>query len=136
MVEAEERREAAPVSRIFLSHSSRDNAWAIQLRDWLAGNGWDDVFLDLDPAAGLAPGERWQNALKAAADRCEAVLFLISPNWLASNWCLSEFLLAKQLGKRLFPLLIGARRSAPCRAKLRPIIRRSISLAIRRAGDG
>jgi hypothetical protein len=58
------------MSRIFISHSSRDNARAIEVRDWLATNGWDDVFLDLDPVAGLAPGERWQNALKTAADRC------------------------------------------------------------------
>jgi hypothetical protein len=56
---------------------------------------------------GLAASERWQNALKAAADRCEAVLFLISPNWLNSRWCLAEFLLAKQLGKRLFPIITG-----------------------------
>jgi hypothetical protein len=72
----------------------------------VASNGWDDVFLDVDLSDGLAPGEHWQNALKAAADRCEAVLFLISPNRLSSAWCLSEFLLAKQLCKRLFPLLI------------------------------
>jgi WD40 repeat protein len=94
------------MSRIFISHSSRDNVRALELRNWLASNGWDDVFLDVDLSDGLAPGEHWQNALKAAADRCEAVLFLISPNWLSSAWCLSEFLLAKQLGKRLFPLLI------------------------------
>jgi WD40 repeat protein len=95
------------MSRIFISHSSRDDKRAIEVRDWLVANGWDDVFLDLDPVRGLAPGERWQNALKAAADRCEAVLFLISLNWLNSRWCLSEYLLAKQLGKRLFPVLIG-----------------------------
>jgi WD40 repeat protein len=95
------------MSRIFLSHSSNDNDSAVALRDWLAAQGWNDVFLDLDPVLGLAPGERWQNALKLAADRCEAVLFLISPNWLSSRWCLSEFLLAKQLGKRLFPIIVG-----------------------------
>jgi hypothetical protein len=94
------------MSRIFISHSSHDNERASEVRDWLVANGWDDVFRDLDPVRGLAPGERWQNALKAAADRCEAVLFLISPNWLNSRWCYSGFLLAKQLGKRLFPLLI------------------------------
>ena len=75
------------MSRIFISHSSHDNKSAIELRDWLVANGWDDVFLDLDPVRGLAPGERWQNALKAAADRCEAVLFLVSLNWLNSRWC-------------------------------------------------
>src|ERR1700757_4185596 len=95
------------MSRIFISHSSLDNKAAESTRDWLVENGWSDIFLDLDPVRGLAPGERWQNALKLAADRCEAVLFLISPNWLSSRWCLSEFLLAKQLGKRLFPIIVG-----------------------------
>jgi WD40 repeat protein len=45
-------------------------------------------------------------ALKAAADRCEAVLCLVSPAWLASKWCLAEFLLAKSLHKRIFGLVI------------------------------
>ncbi|TIP29591.1 MAG: toll/interleukin-1 receptor domain-containing protein [Mesorhizobium sp.] len=94
------------MSRIFVSHSSRDGPRAVEVRDWLVANGWDDVFLDLDPVRGLAPGERWQNALRAAADRCEAVVFLISLDWLNSRWCLSEYLLAKQLGKRLFPVII------------------------------
>ncbi|WP_287342004.1 toll/interleukin-1 receptor domain-containing protein [Mesorhizobium sp.] len=79
---------------------------AVEVRDWLVSNGWDDVFLDLDAVRGLAPGERWQNALRAAADRCDAVVFLISLDWLNSRWCLSEYLLAKQLGKRLFPVII------------------------------
>jgi hypothetical protein len=38
---------------------------------------WDDVFPDLDPVRGLAPCERWQKALKAAADRCEALRALL-----------------------------------------------------------
>ena len=41
------------MSRIFLSHSSRDDFEAIALGDWLAAEGWDDVFLDLDPRRGL-----------------------------------------------------------------------------------
>ena len=52
------------------------------------------------------PGVRWQQALKAAADRCEAVLFLVSPAWLDSKWCLAEFLLAKSLHKCIFGLMI------------------------------
>jgi hypothetical protein len=94
------------VARLFISHASANNAVAIALRDWLAEQGFDDVFLDIDPNRGLAAGERWQEALKAAADHCEAVLFLISPAWLASKWCLAEFLLANQLYKRIFGLTI------------------------------
>ena len=96
------------MSKIFISHSSLNNAQALALAQWLEENGWGDYFLDITPARGLSPGERWQEALKAAADRCEAVLFLISPAWRDSRWCLAEFLLAKQLGKPIFGALIEA----------------------------
>ena len=94
------------MSQLFLSHSSRNNAEAVALRDWLARQGWDDVFLDIDPNAGIAPGERWERALNRAANRCEAVLFLVSRAWLASGWCLKEFDLAHKLSKRMFGVLI------------------------------
>lgn len=68
---------------------------------------WDDTFLDLDPERGLKAGERWQEALKRAAERCELVVFLVSPPWAASKWCLAEFLLAKSLNKRIFAAVIS-----------------------------
>ena len=94
------------MSRIFLSHSSSDNAEAVALRDWLRREGWDDIFLDLDPDRGIVAGERWERALNQAAHRCEAVLFLVSRIWLASGWCLKEFNLAHRLNKRMFGVLI------------------------------
>jgi WD40 repeat protein len=48
------------MARIFISHSSANNAEAVALRDWLAGEGWDDVFLDLDPERGIVACERWE----------------------------------------------------------------------------
>ena len=94
------------MSSIFLSHSSADNFEAIALRDWLAAEGWDDVFLDLDPERGIAAGERWERALHEAATRCEAVIFLVSAHWLASGWCLKEYNLARALNKKLFAVII------------------------------
>jgi len=94
------------MSRIFLSHSSKNNAEAKALADWLAARGFDDVFLDLDPQRGIAAGERWERALNQAAQRCEAVLFLVSEAWLDSDWCLKEFNLAHRLNKCLFGVLI------------------------------
>jgi TIR domain-containing protein len=94
------------MSRIFPSHSSKDNFEAVALRDWLAREGWDDVFLDLDPERGIAAGERWERALHEHANRCEAVIFLVSTNWLASGWCLREYALARvafAVGRRLIP---------------------------------
>lgn len=43
------------MSRIFLSHSSTNNAEAVVLFDWLEREGWkDEIFLDLDPTRGIA----------------------------------------------------------------------------------
>ena len=94
------------MSRIFLSHSSTDNGAAVALRDWLKEEGWDDVFLDVDPERGIAAGERRERKLYESAQRCEAVLFLVSKAWLASSWCLREFDLAHRLNRRLFGVLI------------------------------
>jgi TIR domain len=99
------------MSRIFLSHSSCDNLAAIALRNWLASEGWDDVFLDIDPYRGMAAGERWERALHESANRCEAVLFLVSANWLASGWCLKEYTLARALNKKLIALVIDLGKS-------------------------
>jgi len=74
--------------------------------DWRVGEGCDGMFLDLDPERGIAAGERWERALKEAARRCEAVLFLTSKAWLGSAWCKNEMSLARRLNKRLFGILI------------------------------
>lgn len=104
------------MGRIFISHSSRDNAAATAMRDWLASEGWQDVFLDLDPTLGLAPGQRWREELRKAGEQCAAVIVLVSPEWAASKWCLTEFLFAAQLGKEIFPILI-----APCPIEALPV---------------
>jgi hypothetical protein len=58
------------MSRLFISHSSANNAEVVAIRDWLMREGWNEVFLDLDPARGIAAGERWERALNEAASRC------------------------------------------------------------------
>ena len=80
------------MSRLFISHANADNAAAAALHLWLREQGFDEVFLDIDAERGVVPGERWREALKTAAHRCEAVLCLVSPAWLGSEWCQAEFL--------------------------------------------
>lgn len=92
---------------LFISHSSQNNTEAVAVRDWLRSQGYGEIFLDLDPQQGLAPGERWQSELKKAGETCAAVIVLISPQWAASSWCRTEFLVASQLGKCIFPVLIA-----------------------------
>lgn len=109
------------MARIFISHSSKNDDWAIAQRDWLVREGWsgpDDIFLDLDPGRGIAAGQRWVHALEDAVTRCEAVLLVVSKEWLASKWCGDEYQLAKELNKKLFALLIDdLSRDRPCRIR-------------------
>ncbi|MBD1543601.1 TIR domain-containing protein [Arthrobacter sp. IA7] len=100
------------MSRIFLSHSSRDTRQAIALKRWLADQDpalAQEIFLDLDPVTGIAPGERWKEALLRANERCEAVICLLSAAWEDSRECVAEYRTAENLGKlilcaRLEPL--------------------------------
>lgn len=91
---------------IFISHSGRrDIDQAIKVRDWLASRGWHKVFWDLDPGSDLATTQRWQEAL--ADEKSAVVIVLLSPDWIVSPRCQSEFLVAKQLAKPILPLLIA-----------------------------
>lgn len=94
------------MARLFISHSSADNAAALALGQWLQGQGWSDFFLDFETERGIAPGERWMAALAGAVERCEAVLFVVSPAWQASKFCFAEFFQARTLGKRLFGVIV------------------------------
>ncbi|MFC9333024.1 TIR domain-containing protein [Arthrobacter sp. NPDC057009] len=100
------------MSRVFLSHSSRDTRQAVALKQWLVEQDpglAEEIFLDLDPVTGIAPGERWKEALLRANERCEVVICLLSTSWEDSRECMAEYRTAENLGKlilcaRLEPL--------------------------------
>jgi WD40 repeat protein len=93
--------------RLFISYSSDERAEALAVQSWLEQNGWEnDVFVDVDPQHGLTGGEAWRTALREAAGRCEAVILLLSPAWLASKPCWNEFQLAEKYGKPCIPVRV------------------------------
>ena len=92
------------MSRIFLSHSSADNRQAVALVQWLCEVRPElatEIFIDVGAETGLRPGQQWQEALRRASDRCEAVICLLSRNWASSDYCRLEYLLAENLGKQI-----------------------------------
>jgi TIR domain len=92
------------VSRIFVSHSGKDNRQAVALRAWLVAQDpalANEIFLDTDPYTGLKPGVRWKNELVSANSRCEAVICLLSINWESSAECLAEYRTAENMGKQI-----------------------------------
>jgi WD40 repeat protein len=99
------------VSRVFLSHSSRDVVEALALKAWLerAEPGLvGEIFLDLDPDTGIPAGVRWKEALRKANERCEAVICLLSAHWDSSPECKVEYRAAEDRGKPIFPVRLEA----------------------------
>ncbi len=99
------------MSRIFLSHSSRDSRAAIALKRWLTEQRPElvnEIFLDIDQETGLRLGEHWGSQLVTSNARCEYLICLLSQHWLASRECQVEYRTAEGFGK----LIVVARLEA------------------------
>lgn len=95
---------------VFISYSHKDEKWKDRLRPHLgaleqAGRVivWDDRKID--------PGGEWFNEIKCIMDRAAVTVSLISPDYLASNFCVKieiPYLLERQKSTGMFflPLLI------------------------------
>jgi len=90
------------LTAIFISHRSSDNADAKQLKAWLAGLGFERLFLDFDPMDGIPAGVDWEERIYKELRRCEALLIVLTPAWLASPWCGAERAIAREKGKKIF----------------------------------
>jgi TIR domain len=98
------------VPRLFISHSGRDNVYALAFHRWLAANGCEDVFVDLHD---IGAGERCRDTLSKANARCEAIVLLASPDSLDSIECQKELELAEALGKEIITAIIRSRQGRP-----------------------
>ncbi|MGH8475066.1 MAG: TIR domain-containing protein, partial [Methylococcales bacterium] len=100
------------MSAIFISHSSADNAEAVEMKAWLEAQGHTSLFLDFDPEAGIKGGTSWERTLYRQLRQCQAVIALLSPEWLASKWCFAELVQARERDKAIFPVKVR-----PCEAR-------------------
>jgi WD40 repeat protein len=104
------------MARVFISHSSVDNATAGDLKTWLDGIGFETPFLDFDHDSGIPPGAEWEQTLYEELERSEAVIIVLTANWMKSKWCFAEFVQARALGKPIYPIIeapAGERLVAP-----------------------
>jgi formylglycine-generating enzyme required for sulfatase activity len=72
---------------VFLSHSSRDKPWVIQLKDALRRYGVS-VWLDKDE---IRPGDHFGEALEQALDNSRTVALIVSPEAVTSGWVKEEY---------------------------------------------
>ena len=93
------------MARVFISHSSRDDEYAAEMKTWLEAHGFEQIFLDFDANAGIDIGADWEKTLYREIERCHALIVILTPNWLESKWCFAEFTQARALGKPVFPVI-------------------------------
>lgn len=99
-----------PATRVFISYSRKDAAALAVLRPGLESRGYE-VLLD---AKDIAPAEVWRARLDALILQADAVVFLISPDSIASEVCRWEVDQTLAYGKKLIPILWRETDPATC----------------------
>lgn len=92
--------------RLFITYARVDKPYCIQIVDLL------DVH-DLWYDHSLYAGQRWWQQILKMVDWCEGMIYLLSPESVASEYCRREFEIAQKLGKHIFPVLIHKDTSLP-----------------------
>lgn len=89
--------------RLFISYAHVDKPLVSQLVEILRLGGHDPWFDHR-----LVPGQDWKAQLLRQITDCEAFLYALSPESVASEWCQWEFAQAVALGRPIIPVLLQA----------------------------
>jgi hypothetical protein len=90
---------------VFISHSDSDSAWARQLSERLKVAGLE-VW---DPSTELLPGSDFSQEVSKALARSDALIVLVSPEAMKSDWVRREIQFAlgeERFQARLVPVLV------------------------------
>jgi WD40 repeat protein len=95
-------RSASSGSKVFISYSRKDSAFAGTLLAKLNSRGFE-AYLD---SKDILPGEPWQERLAELIRIADTVVFIISPNAIASKVCAWEVEESLRVGKRILPVVL------------------------------
>jgi WD40 repeat protein len=86
---------------VFVSYSRRDGEFVRRLADSIADQG-KEVWLDTQ---GIADAEVFPEAIKRAIEQSDGFVFVITPDSVRSRYCENEVEYARELQKRIVPVL-------------------------------
>jgi hypothetical protein len=87
-------------ARIYLSFADEDRPRAMQLVRWLNDSGWR---VTADDRHSFAAGERWSPTPRL--EFCDVILCVITPGWLVSDLCHSEYSYCAKRGRFVLPVI-------------------------------
>lgn len=96
-------------SEIFISHAVKDKAIADALVDLLLTStkiSSDQIFCSSLEGLGIPPGVNFVDYIKSKIQKPKAVIALISPNYLGSQFCMCELGATWAMSHDLLPLLV------------------------------
>lgn len=95
------RRGATP--KLFISYSRRDIVLASNMAYALNRKHYYDVWIDFDSLRG---GTLWEEELAKGIQQADCVVFLMSPDSVASPYCQAEIIHALKHGKTVVPVKV------------------------------
>jgi len=87
--------------QIFISYSRANRTFALELRQKLTSLGFK-LWRDIED---MPIGEKWWQAIQEAIQACESLVLCVSPESLASPNVTDEWHYARELGKRVMPVV-------------------------------
>lgn len=99
---------------VFISYSGADEDWADRLREQLAHFGTEIIVWD--PGSEIMPGENWALKYGKALEKADAVIVLLSPTSVKSDWVRHEIeyvLSSSKFRDRLIPVLVKPTKEVP-----------------------
>jgi hypothetical protein len=108
--------------KVFISYSRADEEWADRLRTALARQ---DIQV-WNPASQISPGENWGLKYGKALQNSDAVVVLLSPDSVKSDWVRHEIeyaLSSPQFRDRLIPVIVRATDEIPWILRKQQLIR-------------
>lgn len=91
-----------PATRLFVSHSTQDNAWCRELVSALKAAGYD-VWYD---EQGLTGGAVWIETLQREVQARDVFVIVLTPESWASPWCQEELRLAISTQRTILPVML------------------------------
>ena len=101
VAEAEGTGEAGPKARVFISYSRKDMAFAGRLEAALKARGLEPLIDRTE----IYAFEDWWKRIETLIGRADTVVFVLSPDAVASDVALKEVAHAASLNKRFAPIV-------------------------------
>ena len=101
VAQSDEAPEAVPTARIFISYSRKDMAFADRLETALKARGFEPLIDRTE----IYAFEDWWKRIQALIGKADTVVFVLSPDAVASEVALKEVTHAAALNKRFAPIV-------------------------------